>query len=151
MKPEQAPQGTGHYPAKVRAAQGSPAPATVRPDRLQKHIDQFCETLLATFAPRVEKQAKGFKRRVLAMVAKRLPPFRKSPGRPRLRYVTLAAKAYEVQVEEVKDCRRKKIDWRKIALDCEPTFGSIRSDNKRRAVLKRLRDAVHARMRKAER
>ena len=58
----------------------------------------------------------------------------------------LAANAYLLQIEEIKGGRRKGIDWRKIAIDCEPTFAGIRSDYKRRAVLMRLRDAVHARL-----
>jgi hypothetical protein len=63
-----------------------------------------------------------------------------------MRYVTLAAKAYQLQLEEIKNGRRKKVDWLRIAIDCDPTFPVIRSNYKRCVVLKRLRDAAHARL-----
>lgn len=116
------------------------------PDRLTNCVNEFCKGLLATFAPRVERQAKGFRRRVSASIAKRLPPFRKPSGRPKLRRVTLAAAAYECQRKEIEPGHRKCIDWLRIARDCDPTFDVIRCDYRRRIVLKRLRDAVHARL-----
>ena len=146
MKSEKVKQGSGGTSSERRRSEGTPTPAAACPDRLQKFIEEFCGELLTTFAPRVEGNAKGFKRRVLALIAKRLPPFRKSPGRPRLRYVTLAANAYQLQMEEKRDGRREKIDWLRIAMECNTAFGAIRSIYKRQIVLKRLRDTVHARL-----
>ena len=60
--------------------------------------------------------------------------------------MTLAVDAYQLQIEKIKEGRRERIDWGRIALDCEPSFAGIRSDYKRRLVLKRLRDAVHSRL-----
>jgi hypothetical protein len=143
VKPEKGTEGRGGPTNREDPKRESnPAP----PDRLQNFVEKFCNELRARFAPRVEGNSKGFRRRVLVLIAKRLPPFRKSPGRPRLRYVTLAVNAYEIQLEEIKAGRRKNIDWRRIAIDCDPTFAAIRSNYKRQTVLKRLRDAVHARL-----
>jgi len=72
------------------------------------------------------------------MIAKRLPPFRKTPGRPRLRYVAVAANVYLLQMEGIDDGRRELMDWLRIALDCEPTFPAIRPNYKREIILKRL-------------
>lgn len=116
------------------------------PDRLARVVDRFCDALLAEFGPRIDRQAKGFRRRVLAMIARRLPPRRKSPGRPRLRRVTLAVQAYVRQRDEVTIGSRKRIDWLHIARDCDPQFAAIKCEYRRRIALKRIRDAVHARL-----
>jgi hypothetical protein len=117
------------------------------PDRLSTRVDEFCRQLLADFASRAARQPKGFRARVLALMAKRLPPFKKSPGRPKSNRVTLAAHFYDAQRREVREQRRARIDWITIARESDPTFVRIRSDHYRRVALKRLRDAVYVRVR----
>ena len=117
------------------------------PDRLSARIDEFCRELLADFAPRVKRQPRGFRARVLAQIAKRLPPFKKSPGRPKSNRVTLAAIFYQAQRLEVTEKRRVRIDWVAIARESDPSFARIKSDYYRRVALKRLRDAVYVRVR----
>lgn len=119
-------------------------------DRLSNCVDQFCKELAAAFKSRIERNPKGFKRRVLALVGRRLPPFAKPPGRPRLHRVTAAVEAYRVQKLEVVAGCRSRIDWLRIARECDRTFISIRSEYRRRVELKRLRDAVHARVRASQ-
>lgn len=123
-----------------------PAKST-RPDRLSVRIDEFCRELLADFASRVSRQPKGFRARVLALMAKRLPPFKKSPGRPKSNRVSLATAFYQAQRLEVNEKRRVRVDWLAIARESDPSFAGIRSDYYRRVALKRLRDAVYARVR----
>ena len=133
----------------------SPSPPTkrtckaksTRPDRLSTRVDEFCKELLADFASRVKRQPKGFRARVQALIAKRLPPFRKPPGRPKSNRVSLATTFYQAQRLEVAEKRRVRIDWVAIARESDPSFAGIRSVYYRQAALKRLRDAVYARVR----
>ena len=120
---------------------------STRPDRLFTRVDEFCKELLADFASRVSRQPKGFRARVLALIAKRLPPFKKSPGRPKSNRVSLSAIFYQAQRLEVNEKRRVRIDWVAIARESDPSFSRIRSDYYRRVTLKRLRDAVYVRVR----
>lgn len=115
-------------------------------DRLSECVDEFCKELTSAFELRIERNPRGFKRRVLALVATRLPPFAKPPGRPRLRRITSAVEAYRAQLAELSTGKRLRIDWLRIARECDRTFISIRSEYRRRVELKRLRDAVHARV-----
>lgn len=115
------------------------------PDRLADRVDEFCRELLADFAPRVQRHPKGFRVRVLGLIKARLPPFKKPTGRPRSDRVTRAMELYQGQRLEMAQKRRTRIDWLAIAQLAHPAFMKIKSEYHRRAVLKRLRDAVYVR------
>ena len=95
-------------------------------DRLSNCVDQFCKELAEAFKSRIERNPKGFKRRVLALVSRRLPPFAQPPGRPRLHRITAAVEAYRIRQLEVIAGDRNRIDWLRIARECDRTFVSIR-------------------------
>lgn len=117
------------------------------PDRLAARIDRFCQELLTDFASRVKSHPKGFRTRVLALVRKRLPPFKKPAGRPKSDRVTLATEIYQGQRLEIAQQGRSRIDWLAIARQADPSFVTIKTEYRRRVVLKRLRDAVYVRVR----
>jgi hypothetical protein len=114
---------------------------------LETAVRQFAERLIRDYGNRARTRPKALKGRVLALIRLHLPPYPKPSGRPQKRRITKATEMYTQQCLEVKRGQRERISWYPIAKSCIPGFRRIRSDYKRRAEMKRLRDSVYRRLR----
>lgn len=108
-------------------------------------VQRFVDGLLQEHANRIKRRSSAFKKRVLALVGQRLPPYPKPSGRPQKPWITKAAEMYADQRREMKRGERKKVNWNPIAHACIHDFAKIRSAYKRRAEIDKLRDAVYRR------
>jgi len=120
-------------------------PSNSRPPSLPGDVQRFVDALLQGHANRFKRRPKAFKKRVLALVGQRLPPYPKPAGRPQQPWITKAAEMYADQRREIKRGGRKRVNWSPIATACIQGFRKIRSEYKRRAELDKLRDAVYRR------
>ena len=118
---------------------------------LEAAVARFTEELTSDFETRIRRRAKVFKNRVLKLVSRQLPPYPRPTGRPQQQRITRAAEIYLRQCAEIERGTRKRVTWSPIALRCIPRFRKIRSEYKRRAEIKRLRDSVYRRIRAQQR
>lgn len=118
---------------------------------LEAEVSRFTERLLSRFQKRIQRRPLSFKNRVQALIRLGLPPYPKPSGRPQEDRITKAAALYLQQQQEIKNGTRKRANWNPIAKQCIRGFHRIRSPHKRHCEIKRLRDAVYARIRTAKR
>ena len=112
--------------------------------RVDQDVRRFCEELQAKYADRVEHRPRAFKKRVLALVQRYLPPHPKPTGRPMLPRVTIATGMYL----EMRSAG--KVNWYKIAMVSVAGFERMLRW-RRRTELATLRSAVYARRRRRRR
>ena len=125
--------------------QAHPLEATRLRSSLAADVQRFVDNLLTGHANRVNRRPKAFKKRVLALVGQRLPPYPRPSGRPQQPWITKAAAMYADQLRDIRQGGRKRVNWNPIANACIPGFPKIRSAYRRRAELDKLRDAVYRR------
>lgn len=111
-------------------------------------VKAAADTVLAKHAARFSRAPTRTKRRALALFSSYLPPLPKRPGRRPNQRITMATHLYLKQVREVQQGRRANDNWPAIAEACHPGFSKIATPITRARVIKNLKDAVKARLKR---
>lgn len=144
MKETRSSQGA----EKVRAKRDDFDPGR---DTLAADVAEFASQLLEKYAQRFRRRPVAIKKRILKLLATRLPPYPRRAGRKPSENVTRASRLYAQQRREKAHGKRRQIDWRGIALRCSPAFKRARSNARRSQVLRSLQSAVYARQKRTSR
>jgi hypothetical protein len=116
---------------------------------LAAEVRSFTDYLILRHATRVRMRPRALKERVVSLIRANLPPHPRPSGRRQKAHITKAAEMYTEQRREKKRGAIDRINWLPIAKVCVPGFDRIRSNQRRRAEIGKLRDAVYARRGKA--
>jgi len=103
------------------------------------------------YPDRLALRPAALKRRIVRLLDAGLLPYRRPSGRPRLQSVNEAVEMYRRQRDAIRRCKLEQVNWNAIALECIPAYAKIRTKPRRRDEPKRLRDTVHARLRRKRR
>lgn len=118
---------------------------------LESLVSDLVQQIRTHYPDRLTLRPAAVRRRIVRLIDIGLLPFSRPSGRPRLQKVNNAVEMYRRHIEAVRRGDLKRVNWNAIALECIPGFAKIRTEPSRRDELKRLRDAVHARLRRKRR
>jgi hypothetical protein len=118
---------------------------------LESLVNDLVQRVREQYADRLAVRPKSMRNRIVHLIDIGLLAYRHPSGRPRLQPVNKAVEMYRRQTQAVKRGELKRVNWNAIALKCIPAYAKISTEPRRRDELKRLRDAVHARLRRKRR
>jgi hypothetical protein len=121
---------------------------------LDQDVRAFTALLMQKYPERIRLRPKPMKKRVLSLLNHHLPPYPGPLGRPQESRISKALNLYRDQQDQrsaVREGKREKVDWVPIAECCIPGFGKIRSKDRRRAEVVRLRNSAYARLKREKR
>jgi hypothetical protein len=128
---------------RTRDKTGLSIPRRLMP-KLEKTVDRFASLIQRRYPALMTKRARPTKQLILSWLNRKLPPFPRRPGRPEKEEVTKAAKMLTEQKREIRQHRRKLVDWDEIAAACIPGWADMR-DRRRKRERGRLRNSVGVR------
>jgi hypothetical protein len=149
-RPDESPLTVIEGIAETEALASVARPDTSQAERnsLTADVTRFIDEIKAKYPHRLRLRPKALKTRIIFLIDQALPPHKRKGGRPRKSGITRATEMFQTQNREVKQGKRRAIDWRKIALECVPGYNTIRSQVHSRAALGRLRNSVYAWLRR---
>jgi hypothetical protein len=130
---------------------GSPKNPAEKPDaaRLNASVADFVTRLHADFPAKFARRPVAFPRDVLRRLDRAFFSQRRAPGRPRKDRVDAAYELLQKQRQEIKNGRRRPVDWPEIACAVLPGFKKSKDSLSRRMQLATLRNSVRMRERRA--
>jgi hypothetical protein len=135
----------------VHPGMGSIPDEQAEPHTLESLVNDLVQQVHQQYADRLAVRPKAIRNRIVRLIDIALLPHRRPSGRPRLQSVNKAVDMYRRQPEAVRRGKLAQVNWNVIALQCVPGYAKIRTEARRRDELKRLRDAVHARLQRKRR
>ena len=123
-----------------------PEPVTAEPRTgLSADVEQFVSLLKSKYPNRIRNRPQAFKKRLLRLIAAKLPPYPKPAGRPPQSSISRAADLYQEQLAGMAQGKRKDVNWLPIAQACIPHFRRL-NGYRRKDAIRTLRNSVYARL-----
>mgnify|MGYP000305437558 CR=1 FL=1 len=129
---------------------GPPKNPTEKSDaaRLNASVADFVTKLHANFPAKFARRPVAFPRDVLRRLDRAFFSQLRARGRPREDRVDAAYELQQKQRQEIKNGRRRAVDWLEIARAVLPGFDESKNSYHRRVRLATLRNSVHMRERR---
>lgn len=129
-----------------RDRQPRPEPVMAEPRAgLSADVEQFVSLLKSKYPNRIRNRPQAFKKRLLRLIAAKLPPYPKPAGRPPQSSISRAADLYQEQLAGMAQGKRKDVNWLPIAQACIPHFRRL-NGYRRKDAIRTLRNSVYARL-----
>lgn len=118
---------------------------------LEADVDSFVAAIKRRYARRFAYRPRAFTRRVASLVLSRMLPEHKRPGPKQKPRISRAAELVKIQEREIRQGKRRKVNWLPIAEQCIPGFAKIRMESRRSKSIDQLRNSTRQRLKRLRR